>query len=164
MSEDDVQEIKDSIYSAFSKTASAIGYDEVHGRIMAALVVNEGAMSLQELSEETGYSSSSISLSLDLLEVLGMIKKVKKQGDRKLYVKMDGDILEGLKQAILIQLQKNISETLGNFENYEEELEEMDSEDAGKILEGLKTLNKQTERLEKYVEKLSEVKIPEEKK
>lgn len=161
---DEVEEIKGRIYSAFSNTASAIGYDEVHGRIIAALVVNGGEMSLQELSQETGYSSSSISLSLDLLEVFGIIKKVKKQGDRKLYVEMNGDLLDGLKQAILIQLQKTISETLSNFENYEEKLKDMDSEDAANILEGLETLNKQMERLEKYVDKLSEVKIPEEKK
>ena len=78
MSEERIDEIKKKIYSSFSNTASSIGYDEIHGRIIAALILNDSEMSLQKLSEETGYSSSSISLSLDLLEVLGIIKKVKK--------------------------------------------------------------------------------------
>lgn len=164
MTENNSEEIKDNIYSAFSDTASAIGYDEVHGRIIASLIVNEGSMSLQDLSDETGYSSSSISLALDLLEVFGIIKKVKKQGDRKLYVELDGDLLEGLRQAILIRIQKSISETLDNFESYEKRLEEMDSEEAENVLEGLETLKKEMERLEDFVDELAEVEIPEEKK
>lgn len=160
MSGEDVDKIKEKIYSAFSNTASSIGYDEVHGRIIAALILKGGEMSLQKLSDETGYSSSSISLSLDLLEVFGIIDKVKKQGDRKLYVKMKGDILEGLKQAILVQLQNTISGTIGNLENHKEKLEGMDSDGSDDVLKGLKTLNDEMERLEKYVNQLAEVKIP----
>ena len=164
MSDRNAKDIKDEIYAAFSNTASTIGYDEVHGRIIAALIVNEGSMSLQEMAEETGYSSSSISLSLDLLEVFGIIKKEKKQGDRKLYIKMDGDLLDGLKQAILIRIQKSISETLGNFENYRGKLENMDSDDSKKVLEGLDTLEEEIERLEDFVDQLAEVEIPEDKR
>ncbi len=160
MSGEDVDKVKDKIYSAFSNTASSIGYDEIHGRIIAALILKGGEMSLQKLSDETGYSSSSISLSLDLLEVFGIIEKVKKQGDRKLYVKMKGNILEGLKQAVLIQLQNTISGTIENLENYEKKLRGMDSDGSENVLEGLETLNKEMERLEKYVNKLAEVKIP----
>ncbi len=160
MSEERIDEIKKKIYSSFSNTASSIGYDEIHGRIIAALILNDSEMSLQKLSEETGYSSSSISLSLDLLEVLGIIKKVKKQGDRKLYVKMEGSILQGLKQAVLIQLQGTISSTLESLREQKEQLEGMQGEDSEKVLEGMRTLNKEMERLEKYVNKLAEVKIP----
>ncbi|MFP4633991.1 MAG: hypothetical protein ACLFM9_03410 [Candidatus Aenigmatarchaeota archaeon] len=164
MSSSKVKEVKSEIYSAFSNTASAIGYDEVHGRIIAALIVNEGSMTLQELADETGYSSSSISLSLDLLEVFGIIKKIKKQGDRKLYVNMDGDLLDGLKKAVLARIQKSIPQTLENLENYEERLEEIDSEGARNVLEGLKTLEGEVERLEGFVDGLAEVEIPEDEK
>lgn len=160
MAEEDVEEIKDDIYSSFSNTASSIGYDEIHGRIIAALIMDGDEMSLQELSEEIGYSSSSISLSLDLLEVLGIIEKVKKKGDRKLYVKMEGDILGGLKEAIVIQLQKTIAGTIDSLGEYEKKLKDLDSEDSENILRGLGTLNEQMERLEKYVNKLSEVDVP----
>ncbi len=160
MPEKDVEEIKDEIYSSFSNTASSIGYDEIHGRIIAALIMDGDEMSLQELSEETGYSSSSISLSLDLLEVLGIIKKIKKKGDRKLYVGMEGDILQGLKQAIVIQLQKTITGTIESLDKREEKLKEIDSDESKNILDGLQTLNKEMGRLERYVNKLSEVEIP----
>ncbi|MFB6216225.1 MAG: MarR family transcriptional regulator [Candidatus Aenigmatarchaeota archaeon] len=162
--DEEIRELKDNIYSAFSNTASSIGYDEIHGRILAALMLNGGSLTLQELAEETGYSSSSISLSLDLLEVLEMIRKVKKEGDRKLYVEIEGSLLEGLKKAILIRIQKNITETLDSFDDYEERLEEMDSEKADKIIDNLERLKKNIENLEEYVENLAEVEIPEDKK
>jgi len=160
VSNENIDEVKKNIYSAFSNTASSMGYDEVHGRTIAALILNGGEMSLQELSKETGYSSSSISLSLDLLEILGIIDKVKKQGDRKLYVKMKGDILGGLKQAVLIQIQKAISGTIESLRRYEKKLIEMEDDGSDDVLDGLGTLNKQMERLERYVDKLAEVKIP----
>lgn len=162
--DEDIREIKDDIYSAFSNTASSIGYDEIHGRILAALMLNGGSLTLQELADETGYSSSSISLSLDLLEVLEMIKKVKKEGDRKLYVEINGSLLEGLKKAILIRIQKNIGGTLSSFKEHRERLEEMDTEKADKIIENLENLKNNIENLEEYVENLAEVEIPEEKR
>ena len=73
----EVKEIKKSIYSAFSEIASSIGYSDTHGRIIAALLVSNKKLSLQDLAKETGFSISTISLSLDFLEFLGMIKKVK---------------------------------------------------------------------------------------
>lgn len=164
MEDEEIQEVKGKIYTAFSNTASAIGYDEIHGRILAALMLNGGSLTLQELADEAGYSSSSISLSLDLLEVLGMIKKVKREGDRKLYVEIDGSLLGGLKKAILIRIQKNIGETLESFESYEKRLEEMDSKKAEKIVKNLENLKENIEKLEDYVEKLAEVEIPEEKR
>lgn len=164
MTEKKAKQVKNDIYSAFSNTASAIGYDEVHGRIIAALIMNDDALSLQELAEETSYSSSSISLSLDLLEVFGIVRKVKKEGDRKLYIELDGDLLEGLKQAIIVRMEKSIEETQTQFKKYQEMLENMNSKEDEKIMDGLDNLKEQIKRLEKYVEELSDVKIPDEKK
>ncbi len=69
------QNIEEHIYSTFASIASAIGYSEVHGRIIAALLVSDRPLSLEELSKKTNYSLAAISLSLDLLEIIGMIKK-----------------------------------------------------------------------------------------
>ena len=61
------------IYSLFSSVTSALGYSEVHGRIIAALLVAKRPLSLDELSKKIGYSTSSVSLSLDFLELLDVI-------------------------------------------------------------------------------------------
>src|SRR3989338_7801721 len=78
--------IERHIYDTFSEVAASLGYSPLHGKIIAALIVHGKPMRLQELAQATGYSPSMVSLSLDLLEVLNIIKKVKKTADRKLSV------------------------------------------------------------------------------
>src|SRR3989304_217840 len=116
------KDVERDIYTTFSDIASTIGYSEMHGRIIAALLVGGRKMHLQELASETGYSPSTISLSLDLLEFLGMVKKMKNAGDRKLYIELQGDLLGGLKKAFLIRIQKSISDTLEKFGQYKDAL------------------------------------------
>jgi DNA-binding transcriptional regulator GbsR (MarR family) len=156
----EVNEIKKNIYSAFSDIASSIGYSDIHGRIIAALLVFDNKLSLEELAKETGYSISTISLSLDFLELLGMIKKVKKVGDRKLYIELQGNLLEGLKRAFILKLQKNITEALTNFENYKETLKKLKDDEGKKVLMVLNILEKEIRRLDTYINLLSKLKLP----
>ncbi|MBI2233163.1 MAG: hypothetical protein HYU56_04535 [Candidatus Aenigmarchaeota archaeon] len=142
--------VQEKIFTTFSSIATSLGYSEVHGRIIAALLVNNNPVSLQELSESTGYSPAAISLSLDLLELVGMIRKIKNAGDRKLYVRLDGDLLEGLRNALLLKLQKEIITTKFEIEKYTEE----DGTDA------IQKLKKELDRLQQYVDELAKVEIP----
>jgi DNA-binding transcriptional regulator GbsR (MarR family) len=144
-------DVKEKLYSTFASVASSMGYSEVHGRIIAALLVAGKSLSLDELCKMTRYSSASISLSLDLLELVGIVKKVKNPGDRKLYVRIDGDLLEGLRKAFLFKLQKEIEVTLLELDNYKSDKE-------AKSLIG--TLEKEVKRLDTYVKALSKVPLP----
>ncbi|MFQ6020565.1 MAG: GbsR/MarR family transcriptional regulator [Candidatus Aenigmatarchaeota archaeon] len=148
-----MKEIEREIYSTFSNIASSIGYSEIHGRIIATLLVKGKKLPLQELAKETGYSTSTISLSLDLLEVLGMIKKIKKAGDRKLYVEIQGDLLEGLKKAFLIRIQKSVDDTLEQFKKYKKVKDK-------NVINTLNILEKEVKRINKYINLLSKLKLP----
>ncbi|HVL87591.1 MAG TPA: MarR family transcriptional regulator [Candidatus Thermoplasmatota archaeon] len=155
-------EIKKHLYSSFSNVAALMGYSEVHGRIIAALTANARPMSLAELAKETGYSASSISTSLDLLEVLAMITKVKKTGDRKLYVRLDGDLLEGLKRAIVAKGRKSLGSALNEFRQYEEAIQSLprDDPERAKVENILHTLRGELEVLTQYLELLGEIQLP----
>lgn len=156
----DVREIKQDLYSSFAGIASLIGYSEVHGRIIAALTATGEPLSLQELADETGYSTSSISTSLDLLEVLDMVSKIKKPGDRKLYVQLEGDLLEGLRKAILLRAQRGIDGALDEFEGYEGQLASLQNgEDKKKVENILVTLRGELRRLEEYLQVLEEIEL-----
>ena len=155
----EAKEIKKNIYSAFSEIASSIGYSDIHGRIIAALLVFDKRLSLQELAKETGYSISTISLSLDLLEFLGMIKKVKNAGDRKLYIELQGNLLEGLKKAFILKIQKNITNSLNSFEIYKEVLKKTKDEERKKVMRVLDTLEGEIRKLDSYVNLLSKLKL-----
>ena len=156
----DGKEIQNKILSTFGEVASSIGYSPLHGKIIAVLLVKDQAVSLQELAKETGYSISMISLSLDLLEVLGVIRKVKKTADRKLYIKLSGDLIETLKNAIIMKVDKSIKNTLAEFEVAREHMERLKGPERAKTEKTLDMLETQIKRLNNYINMLSKIRLP----
>lgn len=148
-----MENVEERIFRTFASVASSLGYSDVHGRVLAVLLVADKPLSLQDLSKKTGYSDSAISLSLDLLELVGIIKKRKNIGDRKLYVSLEGDLIEGLRRALMFKLQKEILVSLGEFEDYKN-LNDVKTSRTIEILEN------EIKRLQQYVNSLSEVEIP----
>ena len=144
-------EIEEHIYSTFASVASSIGYSEVHGRIIAALLVADKPLSLQEISKKTNYSLAAISLSLDLLELVGLVKKIKLPKEKKLYARLDGDLLEGLKNAMLLKIQKEIFATQREFKKYKASKE---------AASAVAKLEKEIDRLEKYINKMAKIPLP----
>ena len=154
-----IEDIEKDIYSSFATLASTIGYSEIHGRTIAALMVSGKKLSLQELAKKTGYSISTLSLSLDLLEFFGMIKKIKNAGDRKLYVELHGDLLEGLKKAFVVRIQKSVTDSLNRFNKYKENLKVSKGKDKKRVMDALNILEKEIERLDKYINLLSKLRL-----
>ncbi|MBL7160423.1 MAG: hypothetical protein ISS93_01060 [Candidatus Aenigmarchaeota archaeon] len=158
--ENEIHEIEKKIFSTFAEVASSIGYSPLHGQIIGVLLVKGKVLSLQEIARETGYSSGMISLSLDLLEVLGVVKKIKKTADRKLYVELSGDLLECLKNAITLKLSKSISSSLTEFEGEKKKLEKIPGTESERVLETIQTLENEIKRLRSYVDLLSKAGLP----
>lgn len=154
-------ELKKKLYGSFANVAAIMGYSEVHGRIIAALTAAREPLSLGELTRETGYSLSSISTSLDLLEVLGLVRRVKLAGDRRVYVQLDGDLLEGLKRAIVMKGQKGVENAVREFHTYEEVLASLPADaDREKAANILASLRRELERLQLYLDLLSGIELP----
>jgi len=142
---------EDKIHSTFAAVAASMGYSEVHGRIISALLVAGHPMSMDELTKQTGYSLASISLSLDLLEIIGIIKKFR-SGDRKVYARLDGDLIEGMRNALMLKLQKEIISTLAELSVLKND---------PKTKKPASVVEKEVKRLQEYLRRLSEVKVPE---
>lgn len=148
-----MDDVESRIHSTFVNIASSLGYSEVNGRIISALLAENKPLSLQDLANKTGYSLSSVSIALDLLEIIGVVKKTKEFGDRRVFVRLDGDLLEGLRNALLLKLQKEIAATLEEFSKYKDTGNE-------RTQNMVTRLEKEVLRLEEYVKKLSEVEVP----
>ena len=113
------------------------------------------------IAKKTRYSISMISLSIDLLEVIGLIKKMKKPNDRRLYLEMTGDLVEALKTAIMLKLSKGFADVQTNFLRYKDEIGRTKSgAEKEHLLKSLERLEKETKRIEKYVSELSKIEIP----
>jgi DNA-binding transcriptional regulator GbsR (MarR family) len=149
------------ILTVFSGLAGSIGYSPIHGKIIGALLVEGKALSLQELAERTDYSPGMVSLSLDLLEVLGVVKRVKKTGDRKLYIKLEGDLLEVLKNAVAIKVRKGIEHSLADVSEKRKKVAAMkESEERERLAKTLDAFERELRRLSRYVSLLSGMKLP----
>jgi len=153
-------DIKDKIYSTFANIASSFGYSEVYGRIIACLLMHGDPVSLSDVAKETGYSPSMVSLSIDFLETVGMVKRVKKPGDRKLYLQSSGSLLDGLKRAILVRLEKNISNSLQEFDRYKKELKKLKGKENERLFKAIEKLESEIKRMDRYIKILSRVKLP----
>ncbi len=146
-------EIHEKIHSTFAAVATSMGYNEVHGRIISVLMVAGRPLSSEEISNETGYSPSAISLSLDLLELVGIVKKIKNAGDRRVYAQMDGDLLEGLRNAFFFKIKKNIASTLSEFEKHRQSSDK-------ETLQTIEALEHEVRRFGEYINNLIKVDPP----
>jgi DNA-binding transcriptional regulator GbsR (MarR family) len=151
--------LEQDILSTFSELASTLGYSPIHGKIIGALLLEGEPLSLQELARKTGYSTSMISLSLDLLEVLSVIKKFRKPGDRQLYVQLEGDLLEILKKAVIIKVQKGIGDSLRDLSGKRKALR-AGSPESAKAGRAIAKLEGEIKRLEKYIGLLNGIRLP----
>lgn len=146
-------DVLESIENQLTSFTKILGYNEIHGKIISALLIEEGCLSLDELKKKTRYSLSSISVSIEILEIIGVIKKFKNPGDRKIYVRLEGDILEFLRNAILIKLQNEIKDTL-------EELQKGKESSNAKVKIIITNIEKEFKRIDLYIQELANVKIP----
>ncbi len=160
MDSKEIREIEKKIFSTFSELARSMGFSPIHGNMIGSLIVGGGSLSLQDMAKKTGYSISMISLSMDLLEILGIVKRVKKPRDRKLYIELSGDLLESLKKIFLIRVKKGISDSLIGFEQGKERLGKLQGKNKKEVLKAIGTLEKEIKRLDKYVSLLSDIKLP----
>ncbi|HLD58342.1 MAG TPA: hypothetical protein VI977_01715 [archaeon] len=158
---DKVAEIEKKIFSSFAGVASTIGYSDVHGKIIAALIVENSSISLQELSKKIGYSNAMVSLSVDFLEVLGVVKKTKKTADRQLYIAFQGNLLDCLRKAVLFKAEHTIGDSLKEFELSKKELQKIrGNSEKEKVLRALSILEKEINRLQRYLKILSKIRLP----
>ena len=161
MGERQIHEIEAEIIDTFAAVSQSLGYSEVHGKILAALLLEGKPLCLEMIAKKTRYSISMISLSIDLLEVIGLIKKMKKPNDRRLYLEMTGDLVEALKTAIMLKLSKGFADVQTNFLRYKDEIGRTKSgAEKEHLLKSLERLEKETKRIEKYVSELSKIEIP----
>ena len=90
------------------------GLDELSSKILATLFIETEEISLEDLAKKTGYSLSSLSTSLKLMEATGIIHKFKKPHSKKMYLKMENDMIQTMlnmlkgKQQHMIKVSKEL--------------------------------------------------------
>ncbi|AIF69965.1 MarR family transcriptional regulator [Palaeococcus pacificus DY20341] len=130
-----VEEAKKIMMEHFANAARRFGLNELYGYIYGVLFFEDEPLSLGEIAERTGYSLSHVSTALKLLESVGLVKRVKKPGDKKAYYTAIKNIREWRREAYYKRLEEDIEQTKINLTRALKEIEGDDSEEAKRIRE-----------------------------
>ncbi len=76
------------------------GFDSLTSRLIMLLYIEPEEISMDELSEKTGYSLASVSNKMKVLEGLRVVSRIKKPGTKKIFFYMEKDMLKLQKQKI----------------------------------------------------------------
>ena len=116
--------VKKRLIMSGGRLAQEFGFNRIAGEVLACLYLTDGEASLDTLEQELELSKAAVSLASAQLERLGLVRRVRKAGDRKRYYRSADDIGSALRQGILTFARAKMAVL-------EMELSEADAELAG---------------------------------
>jgi len=146
-----VDEAKRIMMEHFANTARRFGLSELYGYIYGLLFFEDEPLSLGEIAERTGYSLSYVSTALKLLEKIGLVKRIKKPGDKRAYYTAIKNIREWRKEAYYKKIEEDIRQTRENLLKALKEIENDESEEAKKIRQRIEFALQRNATTEKIV-------------
>lgn len=146
-----VDEAKRIMMEHFANTARRFGLSELYGYIYGLLFFEDEPLSLGEIAERTGYSLSHVSTALKLLEKIGLVKRIKKPGDKRAYYTAIKNIREWRKEAYYKKIEEDIRQTRENLLKALKEVENDESEEAKKIRQRIEFALQRNATTEKIV-------------
>jgi len=78
-----IQDIRRHIINACIHWARIKGYSDTAGFLRGLTISAKDPLSLDDLVQETGYSKSTVSSNMNLLENLGLVKRIISPGDKR---------------------------------------------------------------------------------
>jgi DNA-binding transcriptional regulator GbsR (MarR family) len=121
MNQDGRGALKRYIIDACVKAANSRGYGDAVGVLRGTLFLAEEPMSMDQLVEETGYSKSTVSSNMGLLENLGLARRLVTPGDKRYHYVPVTDP-DSLKKAMLSNVRNEIQLIMAALDMTEKEL------------------------------------------
>ena len=148
MNRDERTALRRHIVDACIKAASNTGLSDAVGVLRGTLFLADEPMSMDELVSETGYSKSTVSSNMSLLENLGLARRVVIPGDKRYHYSPVTDP-DSLKKAMLINVRNEILLLMAALDRTEKDIDSDDSSSRA-ILERIDSIRQyyiQTDRL-----------------
>jgi DNA-binding transcriptional regulator GbsR (MarR family) len=148
MNRDERTALRRHIVDACIKAASNKGLSDAVGVLRGTLFLADEPMSMDELVAETGYSKSTVSSNMSLLENLGLARRVVIPGDKRYHYSPVTDP-DSLKKAMLINVRNEILLLMAALDRTEKDIDSDDSS-SRTILERIDSIRQyyiQTDRL-----------------
>jgi DNA-binding transcriptional regulator GbsR (MarR family) len=85
-----------------------MGFEPLSAKLFSIIFLEPEEISLDELVNRTGYSLPSICNKMRIMESMGLVKRVKRPGTKKVYYFAEKDFIEMMKFKINIAFEKEI--------------------------------------------------------
>jgi len=112
---------KRHIIDACVQTAKIKGFNDACGVLRGTLFLSEEPLSLDDLSKTTGYSKSTVCLNINLLENLGIAKRIVIPGDKRSWYLAVSDP-NSMKAVLLTNIKKEAQLILNALDQTERDL------------------------------------------
>ncbi len=93
--------VKAHLIETGGRLAQSFGFNRVAGQVLFSLYLTDGMSSLDVLEGELRLSKAAVSLACTQLERLGLIRRERREGDRKRYYRSADDIGTALRHGIV---------------------------------------------------------------
>ncbi len=132
-----IQNVHDSTMQGLGQLADYFGYNRVMGELYATLLLNPGAMSLDDLKDRVHKSKASVSMNTRTLEFMGAVKEVWVREDNpsnRKYYEAENDLWKILSKMLGGREMKDIDLAITVMEHSIEQIKQdqadMDEENA----------------------------------
>lgn len=125
MNQNERRTLRRYIVDACVKSANSKGYGDAVGILRGTLLLADEPMSLDQLVEETGYSKSTVSSNMSLLENLGLARRLIVPGDKRYHYIPVTDH-DSLRNAMLTSVRNEVQYILTALDMTEREINAKD--------------------------------------
>jgi DNA-binding transcriptional regulator GbsR (MarR family) len=128
---DPAREARQTVIDAFGRSAEVYGFNRSYGRLYGILYFADGAMSMDDLVEESGYAKSTVSTAMQSLERLHMVHRSSRPGEgRKAYFEAERDFWHIFRELVNQEGRRELTVMRRAIEDAEEKLEAAPDTDA----------------------------------
>ena len=140
--------MKRHMIEACVKGANNRGCCDAVGVLQGTLFLTDDPLSMDQLVEETGYSKSTVSTNMGILERMGLVKRVIIPGDKKYhYIPIiDPDLL---RRDLIVNIRQNLQDILTALDRTEADLRagENPAPSVLERIEAIRQFYRQTDRM-----------------
>jgi DNA-binding transcriptional regulator GbsR (MarR family) len=151
-----VRDARQEVIEAMARGAEVYGIKPSYGRLYGVLYFADGALSLDELVEQSGYAKSTVSTAMSAMERFHLVRRRSVPGEgRKAYFEVERDLWYVFQQFLDQEVRREVKLMTRALEDAEEQLEAESGEAAERTLERVRELRQVYRRGEQAIDLLT---------
>lgn len=116
------------------RTAQDLGLGRIQGEVLVYLFLSEEPKGLDDLASELRLSKAAVCVAARQLESLGLVRRIRIRGDRRIRYSTADNIASALQEGVLAQLRQKMRVFGSELEEIDHRLEDAGDDGDGEFL------------------------------